>query len=171
MQFRRAVIPGGTYFFTVVTAHRYPVFSDGKAVVRLREAFLHVKAKRTFTVDAVVVLPDHLHCLLTLPDGDSDYATRWRLIKARVTQTHGSVRDRRTRRSVWQSRYWEHVIRDEEDFRQHVEYIHYNPVKHGYVRSPSEWPYSSFTRFVREGIHSEDWGSTEPSLSSDVGRE
>ena len=171
MQYRRAFVPGGTYFFTVVTARRRLIFTDEKAVALLRQAFLHVKAKRPFTVDAMVVLPDHLHCLWTLPSEDCDYPLRWRLIKTRIARHYGSLHDRRTDRSIWQPRYWEHTIRDEEDYRQHVEYIHYNPVKHGYVSRPSEWPYSSFMRFVKKGVHSEDWGSTEPLLGREVGRE
>ena len=171
MQYRRAFVPGGTYFFTVVTAQRRPIFSDERTVGLLRLAFLHVKAKRPFTVDAMVVLPDHLHCLWTLPSGDCDYPIRWRLIKTWVTKCCSSVCNGQTERSIWQPRYWEHAIRDETDYRQHVEYIHYNPVKHGYVRRPSEWPYSSFVRFVKKNIYSEDWGSTEPLLDGRVGRE
>ena len=171
MQFRRAFVPGGTFFFTVVTARRRPIFADEKAVELLRQAFRHVKAKRPFTVDAMVVLPDHLHCLWTLPPEDGDYPIRWRLIKTRFTKHNVSGCGRGPHRSIWQPRYWEHTISSETDYRQHVEYIHYNPVKHGYVRAPSEWPYSSFTRFVKRGIHSADWGSTEPLLDDNVGRE
>ena len=171
MQYRRAFVPGGTFFFTVVTARRRPIFADEKAVELLRQAFRHVNVKRPFTVDAMVVLPDHLHCLWTLPPEDGDYPIRWRLIKTQVTKCLVFACDRRSNRTIWQARYWEHPIRSESDYRQHVEYIHYNPVKHGYVRAPSDWPYSSFMRFVGRGIHSADWGSTEPLLGRDVGRE
>ena len=171
MQYRRTFVPGGTYFFTVVTAQRRPIFSDDRSVELLRQAFLHVKKKRPFTADAMVVLPDHLHCLWTLPTRDSDYPIRWRLIKTWVTRHCGSFHDRQANRSIWQSRYWEHAIRDEPDYRQHVEYIHYNPVKHEYVRSPAEWPHSSFHRFVEKNLYSADWGSTEPLLGRKVGRE
>ena len=106
MQYRRAFVPGGTYFFTVVTAQRCPIFSDDRSVELLRQAFLHVKKKRPFTVDAMVVLPDHLHCLWTLPTGDSDYPIRWRLIKTWVAKHCDSVRNGRTNRSMWQPRYW-----------------------------------------------------------------
>ena len=119
----------------------------------------------------MVVLPDHLHCLWTLPPADTDYPIRWRLIKTWVTKHYDCVQSRRTDRSIWQSRYWEHTIRDEMDYRQHVEYIHYNPVKHEYVRRPAEWPYSSFLRYVKQNLYSEDWGSTEPLLGGHVGRE
>ena len=171
MQYRRAFVPGGTYFFTVVAAQRRPIFSDDRTVELLRQAFLHVKKKRPFIVDAMVVLPDHLHCLWTLPTGDSDYPIRWRLIKTWVAKHCDSARNGRTDRSMWQPRYWEHTVRSETDYRKHVEYIHYNPVKHGYVRVPSEWPYSSFMRYVKRNLYPEDWGSTEPLLIGDVGRE
>ena len=171
MQYRRAFVPGGTYFFTVVTARRRPIFSDDSTVELLRQAFLHVKKKRPFTVDAMVVLPDHLHCLWTLPAEDSGYPIRWRLIKTQVTKQLRSARDARNDRPIWQSRYWEHAVRSETDYRKHVEYIHYNPVKHGYVQMPAKWPYSSFMRYVKKKIHSEDRGSTEPLPGGSVGRE
>ena len=171
MQYRRAFVPGGTYFFTVVTAQRRPIFSDEGTVGLLRQAFLHVKKRRPFAVDSMVVLPDHLHCLWTLPSEDSDYPIRWRLIKTHVTKHYGTAHDRQPHQTIGQPRYWEHTIRDETDYRQHVEYIHYNPVKHGHVRRPSEWPYSSFAHYVKKKIHSVDWGSTEPMLDGHVGRE
>ena len=171
MRYRRAFVPGGTYFFTVMTTRRLPIFADEKAVGLLRQAFLRVKARRPFAVDAMVVLPDHLHCMWTLPSEDSDYPIRWRLIKTHVTKRYGSAHNRRLHQSIWQPRYWEHTIRDETDYRQHVEYIHYNPVKHGYVRRRSEWPHSSFVHYVKKKSHSEDWGSTEPLLDGHVGRE
>ena len=171
MQFRRAFIPGGTYFFTVVTARRRPLFDDEKAVETLRQAFLKVKEKLPFAVNAMVVLPDHLHCIWTLPSGDTDYPTRWRLIKTWVTKHYPPGHNRRSYRHIWQSRYWEHAIRDETDYRRHVEYVHYNPVKHGLAHKPAEWPYSSFSRYVQKDIYSKDWGNTEPLLGSDIGRE
>ena len=165
MQYRRAFVPGATFFFTVVTARRRPLFGDAAACDLLRQAFRRVAIQHPFTVNAIVVLPDHLHCLWTLPPGDTDYPSRWRLIKTRVTRWHGA------QGSLWQPRYWEHLIRDDADYRQHVEYVHYNPVKHGYVTRPSEWPYSSFRRYVAEGLYPQDWGNTEPVWQDDVGRE
>ena len=110
----------------------------------------------------MVVLPDHLHCLWTLPPADANYSTRWRLIKTWVTLRYrvGSLRP--IERPIWQGRYWEHLIRDEKDYRQHVEYIHYNPVA---------WPHSSFRRYVKEGVYTEEWGSTETSWDGEVGHE
>ena len=170
MRYRRAFVPGATYFFTVVAAHRRPVFREAVARDLLRQAFRYVAQKHPFTVNAMVVLPDHLHCLWTLPPEDADYPLRWRLIKTWVTQQYGAAA-RPIKRSVWQGRYWEHLIRDDQDYRQHVEYIHYNPVKHGYVRKPVAWPYSSFRRYVEEGLYTKEWGSTEPRWEGAVGRE
>ena len=165
MQYRRAFAPGAIYFFTVVTARRRPLFGDAAACDLLRQALRQVAEQRPFTVNAMVVLPDHLHCLWTLPPDDVDYPTRWRLTKTWVTQRYGAGR------TLWQPRYWEHLIRDDTDYRQHVEYIHYNPVKHGHVSRPSQWPHSSFRRYVKAGLYPEDWGSSEPVWKGTVGRE
>jgi putative transposase len=174
MQYRRAFIPGGSFFFTVVTEKRQPLLASAAAVDVLREAFRVVRAKRPFEIDAAVVLPDHLHCIWTLPLGDSDFATRWRLVKTWFTKqfvglrlanpTYGCLntpnraRVAKRQRAVWQHRYWEHVLQDEDDFTQHVEYIHFNPVKHGLALSAMEWPFSSFRRFVEMGVYPADWG-------------
>ena len=179
MQYRRTCTPGGCYFFTVVTEGRRPVFDNEKTVGLLREAFRIVKMNRWFRIDAIVVLPDHLHCIWTLPPDDADFATRWRLIKTWFTKHCSSelrdgtnpVRVRKGEQAVWQRRYWEHIIRDEEDFRGHVDYIHYNPVKHGYVKSPVDWQYSSFRRYVVRGILPQNWGGVEMSFPENVGNE
>ncbi len=122
----------------------------------LRGAFQNVRQRYPFSLDAAVVLPDHLHCVWTLPPGDGDFATRWRLIKTWFTKHSGLALS-----PIWQPRYWEHVVRDQEDFARHVDYIHYNPVKHGYVTSPVDWPYSSIRRYVEQGIYPVDWGKQE----------
>jgi putative transposase len=190
MQYRRAFLLGGTFFFTVVTANRKPIFAEQKNVVTLREAFCRIRVKRPFELDAVVVLPDHLHCIWTLPPGDSYFPTRWRLIKTWFTKrcnlpasgyatltrpTYRSIRTEERRisdagQAVWQNRYWEHVLRDETDYRRHVEYIHYNPVKHGYVKTPLDWPHSSFFRYVEAGTYSRDWGGDVREFEG-IGRE
>lgn len=153
--YRRAWIPGGCYFFTVVTRNRAPWLTGDDAIARLREGFRKVMAKRPFHMDAVVILPDHLHAIWQLPDGDAEYSTRWRLIKHHVATATGA-------HWHWQPRYWEHMLRDERDWRRHVEYIHYNPVKHGYVEAPWDWPFSSFRRAVKRGWHDKEWGAAEP---------
>ena len=173
MNYRRSFIPGGAYFFTVVTAGRHPIFRNGEAVDVLRHAVRRVNQTRPFVVDAMVVLPDHLHCIWTLPPGDDDYPTRWRLIKTWVAKHQILARGHSVgqRRPVWQARYWEHTVRDERNYRQHVEYIHHNPVQHGYVRRAADWAYSSFRRYVKAGLYPEDWGGVEPVLDDGIGHE
>ena len=167
MQYRRALVPGGTFFFTLVTERRRPVFAADDAVAVLRDAFRSVRRSRPFGIDAIVVMPDHLHCIWTLPPDDADFSTRWRLIKtcftkhcpAALLHPPNAARLIKGEQAVWQHRYWEHQIRDETDFARHVDYIHYNPVKHGLARSPLDWPYSSFSRYVEAGVYAPDWGS------------
>ncbi len=177
MQYRRTFVPGGTYFFTVVTARRRKLFCDEGTIQLVRQAFHHVNANHPFMVNAMVVLPNHLHCIWTLPATDDDYPTRWRLIKTWVTKhypprrPHDSRHPRLREPAVWQARYWEHLIRNEEDYRQHVEYIHYNPVKHGQVRRPWDWPHSSFRQYVQERLYPKEWGATEPMLDEEIGHE
>ncbi len=116
-----------------------------------------------FTIDAIVILPEHLHAVWTLPAGDNDFALRWRLIKTTFSRNLPHVERRsasrvaKGERGIWQRRYWEHLIRDEEDFARHVDYIHFNPVKHHRVKNVSDWPHSSFHRYVQDGILPMDW--------------
>lgn len=134
-EFRRAVDRGGTFFFTVVTYRRRPIFHEAQARFLLREAMQQVRTVRPFTLDAIVLLPDHLHCIWTLPDDDTDFSTRWRRIKERFTRaylTAGGVeskptigQERKGLRGVWQPRFWEHVVRDERDYQMHADYIHF----------------------------------------------
>ena len=166
MHYRRFYSAGGCYFFTVVAAGRRPIFSAPEAVAALRCAFTRVRMKHPFDIDAAVVLPDHLHCIWTLPAGDADFSTRWRLSKSQFSR-HSEIR-----RPVWQPRFWEHHIRSEQDLARHIDYIHYNPVKHGYAARPADWPCSSFARFVGQGAYSDDWGASKaPKLSSNIGHE
>ena len=155
MHYRRAFTPGGSFFFTLVTHQRRPIFTSAEAVDTLRSAIRSVRHTRPFEMDAMVVMPDHLHCIWTLPRDDADFSTRWRLIKTWFTKHHEP--DQRAQ-AIWQPRFWEHQIRDEDDLARHVDYIHYNPVKHGLAASPMEWPHSSFRRYVAAGIYSSDWG-------------
>ena len=169
MQYRRAFVPGGSFFFTAVTEGRRPLFHDEANVNVLREAFRAVKAKRPFNLDAAVIMPDHLHCIWTLPPGDGGFSTRWRLIKtwftkhcaAELRTPPNAARLNKEEQAIWQHRFWEHVLRDETDYARHIEYIHYNPVKHGYVSSPLDWPHSSFKQYVKAGIYAADWGAGE----------
>ena len=178
MRYRRAFMPGGSFFFAVVTHRRVPLLASAHAVEVLRGAFRAVRKARPFEVDAMAVLPDHLHCIWTLPPGDTDFATRWRLVKTCFTKHCDPAlrpapdRARMTKReqALWQHRYWEHLLRDEADFNRHVEYIHYNPVKHAHVQAPMDWPYSSFRRYVEAGLYAADWGRVEMQFDG-VGQE
>lgn len=162
--YKRAYIPGASYFFTVAILQRqHPLLTAN--ISALREAFRVVRGTRTFTVDAIVVLPEHLHCIWTLPPGDADFSTRWRLIKTRFSKAVApgewlsSRRERKNERGVWQRRFWEHVILDEDDYAAHADYIHYNPVRHGLVERVADWPHSSFHRYVRMGVLPRDWAA------------
>ena len=180
-QYRRNWIAGGTFFFTLVTFERHPWLCDDWARAALRKAIASVRRRHPFDIDAWVLLPDHLHCIWTLPPLDRDYATRWRLIKMLVAKSCGKQLPARglstsyalrRERGLWQRRYWEHTLRDERDFAAHVDYIHYNPVRHGWCSAPSDWPYSTFHRWVLDGCYQPDWGAlVVPSMSDDVGQE
>ena len=164
-RYRRAYLPGGCFFFTVVTFQRRRIFDDPSSVNLLREAFRHVRQHRPFRLDAIVVLPDHLHCMWQLPPLDCDYSSRWREIK-KFASRRLTVRD--PQMPVWQPRFWEHTIRDEQDWRRHLDYIHYNPVKHGWAATPREWPWSSFHSAVRHGWYELEWGADEiPEVASE----
>jgi len=161
--YRRAKTTGATYFFTVVTHNRKPVFRSAASVQILRDAFQDEMQRRPYIMEAAVILPDHLHCIWQLPENDSDYSSRWREIKKAVTkQIARGTKNSRGEGDVWQRRFWEHQIRDNHDWRKHIDYIHYNPVKHGYTSTPLEWQWSSFRRWVDKGAYSSDWGSVEP---------
>jgi putative transposase len=160
--YRRVHLPGGSFFFTVVTHQRRPLFADEQNVRRLREGFRRTMEKHPFEIDAIVILPDHLHAVWRLPEGDGAYSLRWRLIKHYVAAGLFSETNHRGEKSVWQRRFWEHAIRDEADWRSHVDYVHYNPVKHGYVRRPGDWRWSSFEQALRRGWYPHEWGQAEP---------
>ena len=170
MEFRRCYQPGGWYFFTVVTHARKPILTCPENITRLRQVLRHIKDKRPFVIDAIVILPDHIHTVWRLPQGDADFSTRWRMIKRDFSiamQGNNVSRPHRVKgeKGVWQRRFREHAIRDEADWRRHVDYIHYNPVKHGYVDNPAAWPYSSFNLAVRKGWYPQDWGRQEPATT------
>jgi putative transposase len=165
--YRRVRRPGGTFFLTLVTQNRAPLFADDAARALLRGAIEWCRELHPFTVDAIVLLPDHLHVLMTLPAGEDDYPVRVANLKAGFTRAHlaaGGVeqgrsasRVRQRARGVWLKRFWEHTIRDAEDLRNHYDYVCYNAVKHGLVECPHEWPHSSFKRLVGERRYDADW--------------
>ena len=159
MQYRRANIPGATYFFTVNLADRKTSLLVD-AVDLLRNSVRHVKADHPFIINAMVIMPEHIHALWTLPEGDSDFSTRWSLIKVgfsrQIVPTERVSPSRRAKgeRGIWQRRFWEHLIRD---YERHVDYIHYNPVKHGYASRPVDWPFSSIHRYIKHHVIDENW--------------
>ena len=163
MQYRRQYVEGGTFFFTVVTFGRRPILIE--RIDDLRRAFAIVMKDRPFIIDAHVIMPDHIHMIWTLPEGDADYPTQWRLIKhyfsrmilPPMDEQISLARVSKKERQIWQRRYWEHVIRDDQDMTNHIEYIHYNPVKHGVTKSPEDWVFSSFQKFVKDGYYPPDW--------------
>ena len=165
----RAYIPGGTYFFTVVTHRRRAILTSDSARECLRKSIELTRKESHFDMPGFVLLPDHLHCLWTLPVGDQDFSIRWANIKRCFTKlwkiqggADGPIsasRKLHREAGVWQRRFWEHFIRDEDDFIQHLDYIHYNPIKHGLVERVCDWPYSSFHRCVRQGWYDVNWAS------------
>lgn len=162
--YRRIHTPGATYFFTVVTFHRRPILASTNAIHALRRSVADVQRHMRFQIDAWVILPDHVHAIWTLPLGDADYPRRWGRIKAQFTRQCGIEHAAKPGRyaGIWQPRFWEHLIRDEHDAATHMDYLHFNPVKHGLVTKVSDWPWSTFHRHVRDGVYPADWGRREP---------
>jgi len=177
-QYRRAIIPGATYFFTLVTYRRRPILCDPLVRSALRGAIKAVQSRHPFTLDAWVLLPDHLHCIWTLPPDDADYSRRWSIIKRKVSlvcaehyhrsdwMTLSKIKHRES--TFWQRRYWEHCITTDSDYLRHMDYIAINPVKHGLVACVKDWPYSTFHRDVAQGFYPLDWAGSENDIALDV---
>ena len=172
--YRRNFVPGATYFFTVALAdRRLALLTDH--IDALRAGFREIRLRHPFAIEAVVVLPDHLHAIWTLPEGDRDFSTRWSLIKANFSRALprdepvSHSRRRKRERGIWQRRYWEHTLRDARDFTRHMDYIHFNPLKHGHVGRVRDWPYSSFHRLVRLGVYPADWAGNGESDKTGLG--
>lgn len=162
MRYRRVVIPGATYFFTVNLLDRKSNLLVDQ-IDKLRLSFQKIRNLHPFEIDGIVILPDHFHLMITLPRDDGDYSLRLRLIKGAFSQQIESneyvnpIRKKKSERGIWQRRFWEHLIRNEKDYEHHLNYIHYNPVKHGYVKMAVDWSYSSIHRAIRTGILPKDW--------------
>ena len=170
MQYKRYYQQGATYFFTINLADRSSELLT-QNIDTLRQAFITVKNKHPFYIDAIVILPEHLHMMCTLPQDDANFSKRIKLIKYyfsyRLAKTEpiSKSRLRKGERGIWQRRFWEHCIRDARDFRNHVDYIHMNPVKHGLVHHVKDWPYSSFHRYVDQGVLPKDWSGERLEIS------
>ena len=176
--YRRNFVPGGTYFFTVVTYHRRPLLTSDLSRELLRRAFETIRQSYPFEMVATVLLPDHLHSIWTLPPGDSDYSMRWRRIKEEFTKEYlqrGGVelaqspsRKKHGMRGVWHKRFWEHTIDDDTDLKSCADYIHWNPRKHNLVSRVIDWKWSTFHRFVSLGEYDAGWGGTDPTPGYDT---
>ena len=164
MNYRRAWHKGGTYFFTVNCLQRKNNDCLVRHIALLRAVIAKVKLTHSFTIHAWVVLPEHMHCVIELPEGDADFAKRWMLIKMLFSRAlpknerRSGTRIQRRERGIWQRRYWEHLIKDEKDYQAHMDYVHINPVKHGLVKQVKDWPYSTFHKLVEQDIYPQDWG-------------
>jgi putative transposase len=173
VRYRRNFIPGGTYFSTATLAdRRSTALVDHIAV--LRSAFREARRARPFAIDAIVVLPEHLHAILTLSADDADFSGRWRRIKGHFSSSLIAAglhlkRGPNGDLALWQRRFWEHTIRDEDDFARHVDLVHFNPVKHGLAARVRDWSFSSFHRYVREGILPDDWAGDVGESGADYG--
>jgi putative transposase len=168
--YRRAYLKGGTYFFTVVTYKRIPVLKNDSEIHLFNDCLKATMHNYPFRIDAMVILPDHIHTIWTMPDEDDDFSIRWRLIKKRFSRQYLSLNSvlvsesmvKKQEHGIWQRRFWEHLIRNDEDFNVHCDYIHYNPVKHGLVKSPDSWEHTSYHQFISKGLYSPNWGTNEP---------
>lgn len=180
--YTRAYRPGGTFFLTLVTENRAPLFATPANATLLFAAITNARKHHPFSLDAAVLLPDHLHLLITLPDNDADFSRRVTSVKSSFTRTYlatgnpeqprSASRHRQRVRGIWLKRFWEHTIRDVDDLNRHFDYIHFNPVKHGHAACPHLWPNSSFHRHVRLNHYAPDWrcqcnGLVEPPAPSE----
>ena len=162
--YRRAFVPGGTWFFTVNLLQRHGNDLLVREIDLLRQSVRKIRHQHPFHIDAWVVLPEHMHCVMTLLPGDSDFSLRWRLIKSGFsralpkTEYRTDIRKAARERGIWQRHYWEHLIRDDDDYHRHVDYVHVNPLKHGHVQRVQDWPYSTFHQYVKAGIYPMGWG-------------
>ena len=164
--YRRYRVPGGTYFFTINLLNRSSDLLT-RHIEALRDSVRRTRIERPFHIDAWVVLPEHIHCVITLPPGDNDFSNRIKAIKIRFVRAlepdewRSPVRVAKGERGIWQRRFWEHAIRDDNDYARHMDYVHYNPVKHGHAASVAAWPYSTFHHWVKAGVYSANWGGGE----------
>ena len=176
-RYRRSLAEGATYFFTVDTYHRQKLLTHPQVRDAPRVAIERTRLSMPFEINAWVLLPDHLHAIWTMPVGDAAYGKRWGMIKAQVSRrcahlvepSHAMSRIKRHEIDFWQRRFWEHQIHDDLDYQRHMDYIHYNPLKHGLVKQVAQWPYSTFHRYVNDGIYPGDWSIDPGEVTGDAG--
>jgi putative transposase len=176
-RYRRSLAEGATHFFIVNTYHRKALLTHPQIRTALHEAIERVREQLPFKIDAWVLLPDHLHAIWTLPAGDAAYGKRWGMIKSQVSRrcahivepSRAESRIKRHEIDFWQRRFWEHQIRNDLDYERHVDYVHFNPVKHGLVTQVSQWPYSTFHRHVNNGVYPRVWGVDPGEVVGDAG--
>jgi putative transposase len=170
----RAKIDGGTFFFTVTLADRSSNLLV-QHIVLLRRAYRSVRDQHPFETIAICILPDHLHAIWRLPEGDPNFSLRWNLIKGGFSRALPNIAPRspskilKREKGIWQRRYWEHVIRSDEDLERHISYIHFNPVKHGFVTRVCDWPHSRLHRYVTRGELPPDWGGDMRDITGSFG--
>ncbi|SDS93814.1 REP-associated tyrosine transposase [Bradyrhizobium canariense] len=172
-QYRRAKLEGSIFFFTVVLAERSSHLLVDQ-IDQFRRAYRAVQQRRPFETIAVCILPDHIHAVWSLPEGDADFSTRWSLIKSGFSRGLDSMprsasKVAKREKGIWQRRYWEHAIRDDADLERHVDYVHFNPVKHKHVARVTDWPHSSFHRYVERGLLAVDWGGDMRDIQGSFG--
>jgi len=169
-EYLRIKLEGCLYFFTVVTFDRKPILTSNRSIEILRSVIKEVQSDLPFIIEGFVLLPNHIHSIWRMPENEKDYSKRWQAIKAKFTHRYlvddcfvevsRSMKSKRER-GVWQRRFWEHWIRDETDFFRHLDYIHWNPVKHGYVKRVRDWEWSTFHKYVKKGWYPLEWGDLE----------
>jgi putative transposase len=164
----KRIYAGNLWFFTVVTHKRLPFLITGGARKYLREAIKDCQARYPFEIDAWVLLPDHLHCIWELPEIDRDYSRRWSIIKRKFTKNLSKGQNMLA--PFWQNRFWAHLITDDLDYEHHVNYVHFNPVKHGLVKTPEAWPWTSFHRWAAGGKYPPGWGE-QLDIPAKIGQE
>ena len=159
--YKRIYLPGHSYFFTVVTHNRCNLFAVDENVQLFKAALRYVQLRKPFKIEAICILSDHLHCIWTLQD-DCNHSVRWQMVKTHFSRQFRFQNPDFKQNKIWQPRYWEHMIRNQDDLHRHIDYIHYNPVKHGLVKSVKDWRYSSFCKFYEQGYYEDSWGNSEP---------
>jgi len=159
--YRRFYIPNSITFITCVTRDRYPYLKSKSDIDLFFSTLARVKEIKPFELMAYVVLPDHFHWLMKVDQSSGNFSKVMHSIKRNFTQNYKQAHNVQKSISIWQRGFWDHVIRDERDLEIHLDYIHWNPIKHGCVNKPSNWPYSTYRDWEGMGIYDLGWGCVE----------